>query len=183
MERFFSMPRKSHPRVIFSKEEDEKLKKLVDKHGTNNWILIAKHMPKRNSRQVRERWFNYLRPDLNNTPWTKEEEELLLKKYAEIGNKWRLIATFFENRTDINIKSKFQKIQRKQAKQQQSMYITSSPEEERALTEDIKPKENPVPATEISLDIFSNDPLFDNIDVIFDEKTNYLCDNGFINWF
>lgn len=98
---------KSHPRVPFSKDEDNLLKKLVNKYGTANWAPISKQMPGRNSRQCRDRWLNYLSPDVVNGPWTAEEDELLVQKYNEIGPYWKKIAAFFPTRTDINIKSRW----------------------------------------------------------------------------
>ena len=98
---------KSHPRSKFTPEEDNILKQLVNVIGTNDWQSIARHMKGRNSRQCRDRWQNYLSPDVVNGPWTDEEEELLVQKYNEFGPSWKLIATFFPTRTDINIKSRW----------------------------------------------------------------------------
>ena len=99
--------KKKHPRVPFSKEEDNVLTKLVEKYGTVNWAFISKQIKGRNARQCRDRWSNYLSPEVANKPWTPEEEEFLVKKYEEIGPCWKQIATFFPTRTDINIKSRW----------------------------------------------------------------------------
>lgn len=99
--------KKKHPRNPFTKEEDNLLKKMVEKYGDGNWEFISKKIPHRNSRQCRDRWFNYLSPKIINIPWTKEEDDLLVKKYEELGPFWKKIATFFPNRTDINIKSRW----------------------------------------------------------------------------
>ena len=56
--------KKTHPRAKFTKEEDEMLKNLVENFGDNNWQVISSKMPGRNSRQCRERWQNYLSPDV-----------------------------------------------------------------------------------------------------------------------
>lgn len=92
-------------RQMFSPDEDERLKELVNQLGTNNWKLVAKAMPNRSTRQCRERYKNYLSPTLTNSPWTKEEDELLRAKYAEYGPKWAQLATFFQGRSDVNIKN------------------------------------------------------------------------------
>lgn len=99
--------KKTHPRAKFSKEEDEILKNLVESLGDNNWQAISNRMPGRNSRQCRERWQNYLSPEIINGPWTPEEDELLVSKYKELGPSWKQISTFFPTRTDINIKSRW----------------------------------------------------------------------------
>lgn len=103
-------------RAKFSSEEDELLRSLVSEHGDDNWQIIAMQMNGRNPRQVRERWFKYLKPNLNKKPWTPEEEKLLVEKHEVYGNQWKLIATFFKGRTDINVKSKFHQIERKERK-------------------------------------------------------------------
>jgi hypothetical protein len=56
---------------------------------------------------VRERFKNYLRPDLNHTSWTAEEDSLLLDKYAVFGPQWRVIKSFFANRSDVNVKNRW----------------------------------------------------------------------------
>jgi hypothetical protein len=98
----------------FTGPEDAKLKSLVEKWGTQDWPLIARHMGGgRSTRQCRERWQNYLRPGIVNGPWTKEEEDLLVEKYAEIGPLWRNLQQFFPTRTDIDLKNHWQKRQRR----------------------------------------------------------------------
>jgi hypothetical protein len=60
---------------------------------------------------------NYLSPAVGNGPWTPEEEQLLFLKYNEIGPLWRRIALFFTGRTDINVKSRWNLIQRRMKRQ------------------------------------------------------------------
>lgn len=116
------MPIKPIQRDRFSHEEDLQLKKLVEEHGVNDWELIASLMSDRNVRQVRERWSNYLDPNVNLEPWSKEEEDLLLKKHTELGNHWKKIAEFFVNRTDINVKSKYRHLMRMKVKKSRPRY-------------------------------------------------------------
>lgn len=100
-------------RKSFSPQEDERLKLLVAKYGTDNWSAIEKEMPGRNIRQCRERYKHYLAPEVSHRPWTKEEDDLLIEKYKEIGPKWVKLKTFFDNRTDINIKNRWIRLWRK----------------------------------------------------------------------
>lgn len=106
-------PRRPHPRLKFTQNEDAILTKLVGEFGENNWETIAKVMPNRNPRQCRERWINYLSPSVSKAPWTPEEDLLLEQKYKEFGSKWVKIATFFPNRTDTMIKNRFNVLARK----------------------------------------------------------------------
>lgn len=81
----------------FQKEEDERLRNLVDHFGENNWPLIASHMHGRTARQCRERYKNYLSPKVNNRPWTQDEEDLLAAKVRELGQKWTVYSHIFRS--------------------------------------------------------------------------------------
>ena len=104
---------KKSRKIHFTAEEDEMLIFLVSKFGEDNWNEIIKYLPNRNVRQCRERWNKYLNPNLKTDEWTKEEEELLMSKVKEFGTKWKLLSSFFPGRTDINVKSRYLLLQRK----------------------------------------------------------------------
>jgi hypothetical protein len=57
---------------IWTREEDGRLKQLVEEHGTGNWSLIGDFFVDRTGRQCRGRWTNHLRPDLKKGEWTEE---------------------------------------------------------------------------------------------------------------
>lgn len=95
----------SQQRTRFTKPEDELLKKLVESQKQPNWNEIALKLKNRTARQCRERYNNYLRPNLINGPWTKEEEELLIQLYEKYGPKWSLISQSFNSRSPVNIKN------------------------------------------------------------------------------
>lgn len=100
-------------RQMFSADEDMLLKQLVTKFGEGSWKLVAKHMPNRTTRQCRERYKNYLAPDIQNGPWTPEEDKLLREKYKEHGPRWAVLAQFFPHRSDINIRNRWTAIEGK----------------------------------------------------------------------
>lgn len=103
-------PEKKLQRKLFSIEEDAKLRFLVSQYGNKDFKKIASFMPGRTPRQVRERYKNYLSPEVNNGPWSREEDALLCKKYMELGPKWSKIADFFPSRSDINVKNRWTSI-------------------------------------------------------------------------
>jgi hypothetical protein len=93
--------------------EDILLRTLVTDLGENNWAGVAAEMRNRNPRQCRERWFNYLSPNIRNLPWTELEDAILLNKVKEHGPAWHRIAPCFPRRTDINIKNRYHVLTRK----------------------------------------------------------------------
>ena len=122
--------RKPHPKSKFTPAEDETLKKLVAEYGENDWETVSKKMSFRNQRQCKERWFNYLSPNINSSPWTTEEDEKLEQLHQQLGSKWVQIAKFFPSRTDINIRSRWMVLQRHKKKnenlQKSNSFFTQS---------------------------------------------------------
>lgn len=113
-------------RSKFSPDEDRELLALVEEYGTKNWILVAEHMPNRNSRQCRERYLNYLDPNRNTDPWTEDEDRLLEEKYAKYGPRWVHMVKFFPHRTDAMIKNRHMVLQRRLKKSAQTSPPTTS---------------------------------------------------------
>ena len=91
----------------FSPEEDAKLQQLVEEKGARRWDEIAKEMPGRTGRQCRDRFKNYLQPELVNGPWTEDEDTLLRTKVEEIGLHWSLICAAFPGRSQSNVKNRW----------------------------------------------------------------------------
>ncbi|MDR0740295.1 MAG: hypothetical protein LBF34_01130 [Puniceicoccales bacterium] len=107
------------PKQKFSPAEDERLRALVDELGTDDWKLIASHMPGRTGRQCRDRWFNYLAPNLNFSVWTPEEDAFLAQKVDELSCKWDLIAGLLPGRSGQHCKNRWHLFQRREQKKQQ----------------------------------------------------------------
>jgi hypothetical protein len=98
---------RSVSRKFFTPAEDVTLTRLVSIHGSGQWAAIAHLLPGRNARQCRERWRTVLRSGLLNGPWSREEDELLVKLYNEHGPKWSFIAKSFNGRSDANVKNRW----------------------------------------------------------------------------
>jgi hypothetical protein len=89
----------------FTPAEDVQLTEVIQRSGCKNWAAVARQIPGRNARQCRERWMNYINPNLERTPLTPEEECLLEQKFAEHGTRWQFIASFFPDRGKNFIKN------------------------------------------------------------------------------
>ena len=102
-------------RKKFTDEGDQKLKELYKKYtnnGKTDWHKISEEMGL-TDRQVMDRWKFHLKPDISNDPFSPEEDELLLEKQKEKGNKWtKFSQLYFINKTPDQLKNRFRFLQK-----------------------------------------------------------------------
>ena len=109
----YNTPPRNLPKSKFTLDDDKRLFEIVNQIGTSSWQDVSKMMKNRNPRQCKERWENYLNPELNNGPWSEEEDMLLIKKQQEIGSKWASMTQYFNKRSESSLRNRWQLLDRK----------------------------------------------------------------------
>nr|XP_046920165.1 myb-like protein A isoform X1 [Dermatophagoides farinae] len=90
--------KKSVNRGRWSKEEDNKLKRLVEKYN-EDWYQVATHFSDRSDVQCQQRWCKVLNPRLIKGPWTPKEDEKIIELVKKYGpKKWTIIAKYLDGR-------------------------------------------------------------------------------------
>ncbi|KAK8826911.1 hypothetical protein WA577_007414, partial [Blastocystis sp. JDR] len=112
MQRYEKVLRPGIKKGPWEPEEDRLLLELVGQLG-DNWKEIALRIPGRSGAKCRERYTNYIGPDLVKGPWTKEEDNLILSLQQQWGNKWAAIAKTLIGRTANAVKNRFKSLEKK----------------------------------------------------------------------
>ncbi|KAL5214739.1 hypothetical protein ABZP36_003891 [Zizania latifolia] len=92
----------------WGEEEDKALVEHIQRHGghVGSWRSLPKAAGlNRCGKSCRLRWTNYLRPDIKRGNFSDDEERLIIRLHAALGNRWSTIATHLEGRTDNEIKN------------------------------------------------------------------------------
>ncbi|CCC08029.1 hypothetical protein SMACR_01593 [Sordaria macrospora] len=99
----------------WTREEDQRLREAFDIYGPR-WSEVAKKgVESRNGDQCWKRWYDCLDPMINRTPWTPEEDILLLQMVSQKGRSWtEIVKTQFPTRTSLSAKNRFLILRRRQ---------------------------------------------------------------------
>lgn len=113
MQRYNKIAKNSSIKGSWTKEEDHKLQNWVLTHGATKWAQAAKIISGRTGKQIRERWFNHLNPDVKRGSWSQEEDEQIFELYQKFGTSWSKIAKYMPGRPENSIKNRFYSTLRK----------------------------------------------------------------------
>ncbi|KAB1218408.1 Transcription factor MYB86 [Morella rubra] len=93
-------------RGLWSPEEDEKLINYISTYGHGCWSSVPKLAGlQRCGKSCRQRWINYLRPDIKRGNFSPEEAALVIELHSILGNRWTQIAKHLPGRTDNEVKN------------------------------------------------------------------------------
>ncbi|CAK94183.1 unnamed protein product (macronuclear) [Paramecium tetraurelia] len=118
----------SHLRVVpasknWTSEEDQLLYKIMTKEPNIKWFEVQYEMfiqssglYFRKAKQYRERWNNYLNPQVNRGIWTELDDFNLLQIALAEGLRWSNISKKLKNRTENQVKNRFKSLINKEKK-------------------------------------------------------------------
>ena len=116
---------KNNSDYYWSKGEDEKLEELVREKGTEKWKEISEEFYFKEKQFIsaskcRERWFNFLCPNIRKEEWKEEDDAYLLRLIEEHGRKWAKIARIMGNeRSEHVVKNRFISLSKKRKSEDQ----------------------------------------------------------------
>ena len=117
-------------RIRFSPQEDKELIDLVSKYGDKNWKKISEEISKKSTiiessptkiyrtpRQCKDRYINYLNPEINARQWTAEEDQCLMINSLLNKTNWRSMQKLFPGRSEVAIRNRFNYLHRSYLKE------------------------------------------------------------------
>jgi hypothetical protein len=109
----------------FTADEDAIIIQFAQARGSRSWNEICTQLPRRNGKQCRDHWGNKLNPARNKSPWTPEEDQLVMEQHQILGPKWGTIAKSLNGRSRLDVKNRFNSsIQKRTTRDEQGrLYI------------------------------------------------------------
>ena len=134
----------------FTPSEDQLILNFVKENGPHMWGRLSQSLlPERTPRQIRERWVNYLCPNVSHEPFTEEEDRKILDLVERFGKRWSVISQNFDDRTDVQIKNRHALLMRHQRNAQKKLQFEAQKQQQ---------------YQEKELFLFEQDPFCDNED-------------------
>eukprot|EP01039_Chlorochromonas_danica_P001222 gene1226-1334_t len=88
MHRWRLLEKASNESHSWTPEEDELLLNAVNTYGSDKWTKVAAGVGGRTARECRKRWTSVLLPRMNESPWTADEDRILLSMRSKRDSSW-----------------------------------------------------------------------------------------------
>jgi len=102
-------PSNPHQMKKWSSHEDFLLEKYQKRYG-NKWNKIANLIPNRTSSQCSQRYRRKFKPGKIRTPWTEEEDLMVMDLVKKNGKNWQKISCEMKKRTAKQIRERYMNI-------------------------------------------------------------------------
>jgi hypothetical protein len=89
---------------------------------------IAQKIDGRSAKQCRERWTNFLNPNIKKGPFSGEEDCILIEQWKLFGPRWAVIADQLPGRTQIKIRDRFKTLRTRHCEELDRWKNTQNPE-------------------------------------------------------
>ncbi|KAL4874589.1 hypothetical protein BJY04DRAFT_224876 [Aspergillus karnatakaensis] len=97
----------------WTEAEDDRLRRAIDRHGTK-WAVVASVVGTRLPDQCSKRWSHAIDPSIDHSPWTQQEDELLIQNVNKHGHYWQqIVSMYFPGRTSLAAKNRYHILQRR----------------------------------------------------------------------
>ncbi|CAD8189829.1 unnamed protein product [Paramecium octaurelia] len=101
----------------WTQEEDDFIRNQMNQKNKHIWTQIAVSLYEKNlqghirtPKQIRERWMNYLNPELNKEQWLLKEDLIVLNSVVKNGKKWSQISQQLNGRTENQVKNRYKSL-------------------------------------------------------------------------
>jgi len=110
--------RPKRPEDRFTREEDEKIRAWVARHGPRDWVALARELEcRRTAGQLRARYTDVLIETRTTSSWSPAEDAALLTVHRRLGNHWAAIARELNcGRVPNDIKNRYRLLLRRAAR-------------------------------------------------------------------
>ncbi|KAL3492124.1 Homeodomain-like protein [Aspergillus germanicus] len=97
----------------WTEAEDDRLRKAIERHGTK-WAIVASVVGTRLPDQCSKRWSHAINPEIDHSPWTLQEDQLLIQNVNKHGHYWQqIVSLYFPGRTSLAAKNRYHILQRR----------------------------------------------------------------------
>lgn len=103
----------------WSDDEHDRLVQAIETYGTADshaWRKIQRTVRTRDVKQIKERFRLKVDNSFTSKEWTRQEDEVLLARVQEFGQKWAQICRELPGRNENAVKTRFHALRRKESK-------------------------------------------------------------------